>query len=779
MKTIRDRTANSGPTALSNKRSRHTVSPTDGQGRSRTFTGCRTCRSRHLKCDEARPTCSTCLRLNLDCEGYEPRLLWVAEQQDEESSAKSSKEPSGLGSHRAASYRYPLFTESARDAMSKELVDSLGKRTCTDALQQVDALEEPSTACRMEGPFGVFWLRSLPSPERISSPDSLPAVVGPNFALERDMEEADEEIIPDNLHLVSDSSFDPNLQPMFHQSWTDDDESLDNSLFDDFMTSGLFMYSTPRSPRTPLAGGIMSPALSTRGGSRSHYAISRPHARVPSRIPSPMLPMSSTIPRDFAMPPGRTKNGMSVTLPPSAAPLLRFYKNDVLEATTSSLKARTSLWNTLIVPRALETFAELSLWNEASHTRCAIFFCLLAQAALRQVQSPDVNPTSAMEWSEVARNHQHQAQEHLKKALQFEFDGDDKADYTDLVTAMLATAIVSIHFHGSTIASAVLVDVERLIRLRSRPVRETYNARMLHHTYTHLRVLMESTRLPSHPSPQKLQDSSIADAQPDTCPGNGNALLRHFSLGKDSLGTDLDLTMEKPPDIGYSDIHLEISGSWPATLYPEIFGLPESLVTLLSQTVSLANSKPHLDTMAAGDPGMSQALSQHVKKLEQNIWSWTVESTPNLPSGPGRPDNLFCVDTKLWEHPQTRCMILAMHQALIIYFYRMIYQMSAMVIQDAVRKAVDYLEECIDAFVQDQDFASTVAWCSFITACEAIDPALQEKALACLRKTDDIGTVLTTQKPSEVAAAVWQRRRQTGDWTYSWLDHSMSLPQSA
>ncbi|KAJ5089089.1 hypothetical protein N7532_007773 [Penicillium argentinense] len=35
----------------------------------RGFTGCQTCRRRHVRCDEASPTCNNCMRLGLDCSG--------------------------------------------------------------------------------------------------------------------------------------------------------------------------------------------------------------------------------------------------------------------------------------------------------------------------------------------------------------------------------------------------------------------------------------------------------------------------------------------------------------------------------------------------------------------------------------------------------------------------------------------------------------------------------------------------------------------------------------
>ncbi|KAK3337800.1 hypothetical protein B0T19DRAFT_413539 [Cercophora scortea] len=45
--------------------------------RTKCFTGCWTCRSRRVKCDEATPTCRRCRQFGVQCEGYGVRLSWV------------------------------------------------------------------------------------------------------------------------------------------------------------------------------------------------------------------------------------------------------------------------------------------------------------------------------------------------------------------------------------------------------------------------------------------------------------------------------------------------------------------------------------------------------------------------------------------------------------------------------------------------------------------------------------------------------------------------------
>ncbi|OQE23702.1 hypothetical protein PENSTE_c008G01528 [Penicillium steckii] len=42
----------------------------------RGFTGCSTCRRRHVRCDEASPTCNNCVRLGLECDGTQGRMTF-------------------------------------------------------------------------------------------------------------------------------------------------------------------------------------------------------------------------------------------------------------------------------------------------------------------------------------------------------------------------------------------------------------------------------------------------------------------------------------------------------------------------------------------------------------------------------------------------------------------------------------------------------------------------------------------------------------------------------
>jgi arginine metabolism regulation protein II len=62
-------------------------------------------------------------------------------------------------------------------------------------------------------------------------------------------------------------------------------------------------------------------------------------------------------------------------------------------------------------------------------------------------------------------------------------------------------------------------------------------------------------------------------------------------------------------------------------------------------------------------------------------------------------------------------LILAVHQALIVYFYRQVQKVDAMLLQDAVHKALDHLEPCLDKLDYGNDLTLLVAWTAFVVAC--------------------------------------------------------------
>ncbi|SPJ72121.1 related to ARG81 - transcription factor involved in arginine metabolism [Fusarium torulosum] len=705
--------------------------------RTRTFTGCRTCRSRHAKCDEAQPECGTCKRLGLTCGGYGARLFWISDD---------GVRPELQQSHRGSEYRYPLFSESQRRLMSAELADSLGRRTAASLLADIDSACERLNAqddgsSLVKGPFGVF--QSVEEPMTLTldtiecSPDTNTDNTSGSMYPETDgfIEDIQRSDWPDQLPGDDMDIFTASLDPTFDLNHDDatipdqiqmHDPSMANFFIDDpTAAEGLAIFSP----------GFISQVI---GYDTSADTEENLH-------PAFRHPMSEMVPYPRDIPHGHSG------LPEEAEPLLRHYRQTMAGQRSTMQAKRKSPWEIIFLPCALETFAELSLWNEASHTRSTIFYTLLAHSALQlhMLQKPNALSTN---WKEIGLRNHERAQSHLRQALQHEMFGPKQASYKELLMAILAMAMTSLH-NGARAFRIFLLDAERLIRLRGLANQKPFKTRLLHHMYTHLRVIAESMSLCNEALPEcsmEVQDHDMSQG-------------RTFRITEEGLNMGLDPALEKTDEIGYSDIHLEVQGQWSHTLYPVIYGIPESLMTLLSQTVSLSNEKNRLETVARCNPGISEALAKHTKTLENRIWAWTSTLDPSEPTKAPTEAN-----QDLLTHPQVRSMTLAIHQALIIYFYRRVYDMNAMILQDLVKKTLDYLEPCLSELIEDQDFATSLAWPAFVAACEAVSPELQERALRCLGITDDKGVYFTPKPAKAVVPLIWDKRKESGDWTTSW-----------
>ena len=422
------------------------------QSRLRTFTGCRTCRNRHLKCDEAKPKCSTCRRANIPCEGYAPRLLWMTEQ---------PANPDPAHREERSAYRYPLFSENARSSMSLELVESLGNQSAGSMLND---LENESPAAdhheyRSAGPFGVFRaFEDTSGHEQTTKPHPPQPEGNQSDRPGRTTRQLD----PGNTTSTAvggsqqedSNSGHPQLQAGQSQDAPNDvpatftaDLAAD---IEDWMWLGSqFRGNSPVSFSFDnfIMNTAFQPLPSPQPFSWDDLRTRNPESLHHHRGSTPIVEEGraanclETVPRSVPAP--ANPDGGSA-LPVHAADLLRYLRAEVLEGPTSSTNLRLSPWKKLILPCALETFAELSLWNTTSHTRLGILCGLLAKGAHHLHKSVIRDSRQSSRWREVAANHRKDAQKHLRVALREEVEGNNQAEYTELLMAMLGVCFVSV-----------------------------------------------------------------------------------------------------------------------------------------------------------------------------------------------------------------------------------------------------------------------------------------------------------------------------------------------
>ncbi|KAJ5126391.1 Zn(II)2Cys6 transcription factor [Penicillium atrosanguineum] len=224
---------------------------------------------------------------------------------------------------------------------------------------------------------------------------------------------------------------------------------------------------------------------------------------------------------------------------------------------------------------------------------------------------------------------------------------------------------------------------------------------------------------------------------------------------------------EKSIELGYNDIHLELLGNWKDSLFQEMYGVPESLMGLLSQTIRLANEQELLHRDPNLDPDIVMTLNRRTKILEQHILSWTPST-----NGLSAESKLVASVLETQKAGAAYHVSMAVHQGLVLFYYRRVHNINALILQDTVRKVFEAVQQTERTAANDGNHEASLFWPVFIASCEALDTGLQEKLIGWLLSTR------SNQTPSfaaaaEVARRVWRLRRVNQDYTLNWF-HAMS-----
>ncbi|KAK7221379.1 hypothetical protein V2G26_009382 [Clonostachys chloroleuca] len=686
-------------------------------GRTRTFTGCRTCRRRHTKCDEMRPTCKACQEQGLACGGYAPRLIWARDIPGQ------ILEPVG---DEETQTRFPLFSVSYQECLSKQLSQSLCSRTTDNILLDLQAALRPTAGRKAAdiqmGPFGAFQTskpQNFPDKKDTylqSSTSTTVEEVGAKAPRTFDHTDISlyldgltgqlDHVDMDDLDLLLVADVDLDVQQGFA---TEPDSSFDLSI----------EPSTYVSHAGPPA---LSPTSSRKDTLHDEGVCrSRSSSFIIKRVVSP----NSASPIRVAL---------------ADAPfLLRHYKKHIDASSTAMRAKRISPWQLLFLPCAFQTFGELTSLGDTSNVRIAILSAILSRSAFHYSKTI-AEADDAQHWQSVGMNHGLSAQYYLQEALKQDMAKPEETNYHDLLMAFLAIALTLL-YQGGQAPRCLLRDAERLICFRGYTSHKSQHTRILHHLYTYLRVLIESA-----PSADQAQDNEVGIITPAT-PHKSTK----FRITEDTLNVGLDPDYEKTADVGYGDMHLELQGRWRETLHSTIHGVPESLMTLLAQTTSLANEVAHLHRRIPHDANLSLKFRLHTKTLEEQIWSWNLDPDVQMASGQDSNQSI----QNLIDCPQTQSMIRALHQALTIYFYRRVYDVSPRVLQDNVHQALTNLEACMEEIAADEHFTPCLAWTTMITASAAILTKYRKRALNCVEIIDGIGFHYTGRTLKEVVESMW------------------------
>ncbi|KAF5601949.1 transcriptional regulatory [Fusarium subglutinans] len=168
----------------------------------RSRSGCLTCRTKHLKCDEAKPECQVCISRGVQCGGYQRGLRW---------STKHEK-PAELAEHTfRTSPKQSCGTKKRRGRPPKRQLDTASTASFTTAGSVYSSNDAN------QGVFGEFMLNTQP------------------LEAQQDAQPAESEMSPTN-DFISQFPLDLPVEglPMSEFEWTPDTLDLATPTFDNF-----------------------------------------------------------------------------------------------------------------------------------------------------------------------------------------------------------------------------------------------------------------------------------------------------------------------------------------------------------------------------------------------------------------------------------------------------------------------------------------------------------------------------------------------------------------
>ncbi|KAL4863615.1 hypothetical protein BDV12DRAFT_206370 [Aspergillus spectabilis] len=693
--------------------------------RSHTLGACRTCRRRHVKCDQKRPVCRTCRSLGVPCEGFTSEVRWMRNTGD----SKKTEDHNGTRRH--------LYTEQSRESMSTSLGTNLVSGSISASLAEIDLKtrnpERPPVGDIVVGPFAVLDFApdasdasqdmpqgeevQAPGPEESGSPPQpvsfdtadLQDPLNPQVELPALLNDSPSHI-DDFLHWSDILGLSPEQPGFFQPSMVDFD-----------------MYFG--ADQQPANGDHAFAMAEDTASTQANIALMTP--------PRSALEMASTF--------------LDAAALADAPFLFKHFNENVVPQMLIMPLGDKSPWRIMNLSSAMATYNDLIILGSQtiSHARLANLYGLLACSAVHLSSAHSV-VDSAEHWHRAACQMFEQARDHMQKSLKYETREQKRAKYKDQLMAISSliqyTVISGQHQHTRTF----MVNAEYIVRIRGlKKHRISQKARLLHHVYTWLRLVGESTYVLHDYSPSNSFIEALGlnflRRRTEPVPDEHNPRLDDF-LRLEAHDADSDLNINEPKDkhTGLHDIHLQDSRSYPDTLYKQISGVPETWLSLLSQTTRLAN------------------VMETFRNAQKSRRDTSLEAWETLHRRSVRLENLICSgDLSLAcgepSKPQGH-MLRALNAALVIFFYRRIRRVHPAIMASHVDSVIIALADFTAALPQEHRIGPGAAWPAFIAGCEALTATRREAMLQWVE------TAIATCGPAgfstarDIMVELWRRQ---------------------
>ncbi|KAL3456660.1 fungal-specific transcription factor domain-containing protein [Aspergillus heterothallicus] len=719
-----------------------TASKSGRPRRSHTLGACRTCRRRHVKCDQKRPVCRTCRTLGVACEGFTSEVRWISDN----GGSPDPEDHNGTRRH--------MYTEQSRLSMSASLGSNLVSGSVSASLAEIDLRtrdsERASVGDIVVGPFAVLDF----APDAAQNMPKQPQGDG----VEAEAPRSPAQTVPSDTVIPQETQLEPLPLPYINDS---------PSHIDDFLHWSDILGLSPEQP------GFFQPTMADL----DIYFGADPHAqpaidtfRVIDNAVHPQSQMTTMTPPQSAIEMASTFLDAAVLA--DAPFLFKHFNEKVVPQMMIMPLGEKSPWRVLNLSIAMATYNDLTILGSQniSHARLANLYGLLACAASHLASTSGPTATdSGQHWEQAAYQMFEQARDHMQKSLKNETREPKQAKYKDQLMAICCLIEYTVISGQHQYARSFMVNAEFILRLRGLlKHRISQKARLLHHVYTWLRLVGESTYVlhdynPSNSFIEALdvnfqrQRSEVATRAEEPEP----RLDDFLRLEAHDADSDLNINEPKDKQTGLHDIHLQDSRSFSDTLYKQVYGIPETWLSLVSQTTRLANAMETFRIAQRSGRNTSLAawetLHRRSVRLENLICSCELSPARTDPSNP---------------HGH---MLRALNAALVIFFYRRIRRVHPAIMAAHVDTATTALSEFTSSLPAGHLTGPGAAWPAFIAGCEALTAPRRDVIMLWLENAISTCGLAGFRAARDIMAELWRRQDEhlqtsRGDPMPTWID---------
>lgn len=483
-------------------------------------------------------------------------------------------------------------------------------------------------------------------------------------------------------------------------------------------------------------------------------------------------PLQPKLGFDISLP----KNGvvlptLALQVQPLTRYLLNYYVTQVADLMTV-IPLTENPWKTIYFPRALMAIGELSALGKTSTAKNALLNALLAVAAFNLQSKFPKNSDPMKFYLNLGIRLRNQASVFVKTLLGSKSGTQSNVErcvanekYKDVLCAVMSMISVDLVWGTMQDTNFYIKWCEKVIYTKMKNKKKlSPKARIMHRIFLSLKLIQDLTCLDyaNIKEDYELTARSGYDVQ---------LLFEKGAFDKNSMDRTkgrIDYIMDdrrvsSPMFVNKKLINANKNDENFAT--DALYGLPNSLIVLFSETVLLLREKIyHKQAKAAADyPERVQSLK---KKLSLWKLDWKLHDT--------EPSGKYNFYTPM--HEVTFHHIMSFYHALTIYYERLIGETPPEELQDKVGQTLDHLNLIQRLISKDEAHIIPLFWQGFIAGCEAVTLSLQ---MGFKRWGADIAQYLGSYWGArQIMLEVWRRKKlqeARADWVSVIQDWEMNL----